>query len=157
MKKCLKICKTYFQSGVSGKHLTSLFFVFLLYFLMFQLFFQSGVSGKHLTSLFFVFLLYFLMFLLFFNTFTIIRIPLHVHIQTSTYTYKYSLTHLNNHLHIKTVTYFYIFLSEVRPGILERRGWILPKNLCNYPCFATPNAPRNRKCLILPHQTHRSN
>ena len=25
----------------------------------------------------------------------------------------------------------------------------------NYPCFATPNAPRNRKCLILPHQTHR--
>ena len=55
-----------------------------------------------------------------------------LHIQTSTYTYKYSLTHLNNHLHIKTVTYFYIFLSEVRPGILERRGWILPKNLCNY-------------------------
>ena len=23
-------------------------------------------------------------------------------------------------------------LSEVRSGILERRGWILPKNLCNY-------------------------
>ena len=46
-------------------------------FASFLLVFQCGVSGKHFTSLLFVFLLYFLMFLLFFNTFTIIRIRLH--------------------------------------------------------------------------------